>query len=52
MSAFGGKADIVLAMRSKITNAITKQRGDDSLDIGYQAHKSLVLMVLMVAVQK
>jgi hypothetical protein len=52
MSAFGGKADIVLATRSRITNTRTKRNGDDSLDIGYQAHKSLVLMVLMVAVQK
>jgi hypothetical protein len=52
MSAFGAKADIVLATRSKITNTRTKRSGDDSLDIDYQAHKSLVLMVLMVAVQK
>src|SRR5262249_16975332 len=43
---------VACAKRSKITNARTKRHGDVSLEVGYQLHKSFVLMVLVVAVQK
>src|SRR5215471_10169834 len=43
---------VACAKRSKITNARTKRHGDVSLEVGYQPHKSFVLMVLVVAVQK